>query len=246
MTRTVTDAALMLNAMTGYDPRDAYALPQEPRDWRIGIEQGVARLRIAYAPTLEGARVDAAVAARVRATANELTAFGAIVEEAEPPLTGVGEVMRITYGAALAAAVRAVPEAQRALVDPDLLAAAAEGEGIDLIDYFAAMRARETLTAALNVFFQRFDALLLPTMPITAIEAGELVPVGGPYRAWYEWTPFTGPFNLTRVPAASIPCGFVNGLPVGLQVVGPLFREVVVLRICRACESAKPIVPPPL
>ena len=67
MTCSVSDAALMLTAMTGYDPRDSYALPQEPRDWRIGLEQGISRLRIAYAPTLNGERVDPRIASLVRA-----------------------------------------------------------------------------------------------------------------------------------------------------------------------------------
>jgi aspartyl-tRNA(Asn)/glutamyl-tRNA(Gln) amidotransferase subunit A len=117
---------------------------------------------------------------------------------------------------------------------------------VGLNDYFAALKAREAMTAALNQFFGSYDVLVLPTLPIVAFEAGELAPRSGEFPAWYRWTPFSGPFNLTKVPAASIPCGFVDGLPVGLQVVGPMFREDLVLRVCRAYESLNPIRRPTL
>ena len=84
-----------------------------------------------------------------------------------------------------------------------------------------------------------YDALLTPTMPITAFEAGQLQPgAGGGEGKWVNWTPFTYPFNLTRQPAASIPCGVAgNGMPVGLQVVGKMFEDAKVLRICQAAED---------
>ena len=84
-----------------------------------------------------------------------------------------------------------------------------------------------------------YDALLTPTMPITAFEAGQLQPgAGGGEGEWVNWTPFTYPFNLTRQPAASIPCGIAgNGMPVGLQVVGKMFEDAKALRICQAAED---------
>jgi aspartyl-tRNA(Asn)/glutamyl-tRNA(Gln) amidotransferase subunit A len=246
MTRTVTDAALMLSAMTGYDPRDPYALPQDKRDWRIGLDDGVARLRIAYAPTLNAAWVEPRIADLVREAVRHLAELGATIEEAEPPLTGAETTLMTIYRAGLCAVVNGLPPAARGKLDPDLAALAAEGKGIGLDDYFDAIKAREALSVGLNSFFQRYDALVLPTMPITAIEAGRLVPADGRYKAFYQWIPFTGPFNLTKVPAASIPCGFVDGLPAGLQIVGPMFREDIVLRICRAYESANPIPLPKL
>jgi aspartyl-tRNA(Asn)/glutamyl-tRNA(Gln) amidotransferase subunit A len=246
MTRTVADAALMLNAMTGYDPRDAYALPQEPRDWRAGIDDGIAGLRVAYAPTINGMYVDPEVAALVRTAADALAEMGASVEQAEPALRGVEAVMLTIYRTSLASTVNAIAPADREKLDPGLVAFAAEGQNISLAEFLAAMRGREALTAALNGFFDRYDALVMPTLAIPAFEANALTPAGGPFKGWFEWTPFTGPFNLTRSPAASIPCGFVGSLPVGLQVIGPLYREDTVLRVCRAYESAHPIPHPPL
>ena len=70
--------------------------------------------------------------------------------------------------------------------------------------------------------------------------------MSGPFAGWTGWTPFSHPFNLSKHPAASIPCGLAGGLPAGLQLVGPHFRDDIVLRAARAYESLMPIVPPPL
>jgi aspartyl-tRNA(Asn)/glutamyl-tRNA(Gln) amidotransferase subunit A len=94
--------------------------------------------------------------------------------------------------------------------------------------------------------FERFDLILTPSVPITAFEAGRNMPAVGPYAGWTGWTPFSHPFNLSRHPAASIPCGFVEGLPAGLQLVGPGFRDDIVLRAARAFESIMPITLPAL
>jgi aspartyl-tRNA(Asn)/glutamyl-tRNA(Gln) amidotransferase subunit A len=246
MTCSVSDAALMLTAMTGYDPRDSYALPQEPRDWRIGLEQGISRLRIAYAPTLNGERVDPGIARLVATAVSQLAEMGAVVEEAEPPLASAEEVFLTIYRAAVANLAGGFTPEQRRKLDPGLQAFADAASAVGLSDYFAALKAREAMTAALNQFFESYDALVLPTLPIVAFEAGEMTPKSGEFPAWYRWTPFSGPFNLTKVPAASIPCGFVGGLPVGLQVVAPMFREDLALRVCRAYESLNPIRRPAL
>jgi len=85
---------------------------------------------------------------------------------------------------------------------------------------------------------------VMPSAPIVAFESGQLVPANGSYKTWFEWTPFSGPFDFTKAPAASIPCGEVDGLPVGLQIVACLYREDLVLRACRALERAHPIILP--
>jgi len=88
-------------------------------------------------------------------------------------------------------------------------------------------------------FMTRFDALITPTMPISAFTAGQLQP--GPADTvgkWVNWTPFTYPFNLTQQPAASVPCGVApNGLPIGLQIVGRMFDDQTVLRISAVAEA---------
>ncbi|HEU0223584.1 MAG TPA: amidase family protein, partial [Paracoccaceae bacterium] len=100
---------------------------------------------------------------------------------------------------------------------------------------------RADLKVAMAAFHQRFDALMLPTLPITAFEAGADVPAGSGMRDWTEWTPFTYPFNMTGQPAVSVPCGFDgDGLPIGLQFVAPRYRDDIALRLAFAYQSAHP------
>jgi Asp-tRNA(Asn)/Glu-tRNA(Gln) amidotransferase A subunit family amidase len=90
-------------------------------------------------------------------------------------------------------------------------------------------------------FFGRYDVLLTPTLPVAAFGAGVNVPPELPDRNVVSWVYYTYPFNLTGNPAASIPCGFTaDGLPVGLQLVAKTNREVDLLRVCAAFESARP------
>jgi aspartyl-tRNA(Asn)/glutamyl-tRNA(Gln) amidotransferase subunit A len=90
----------------------------------------------------------------------------------------------------------------------------------------------------MNEFHQRFDLLVTPTMPITALPAGRDLRDGD--RHWIDWSPFSYPFNMTRQPAASLPCGVsAAGLPIGLQIVGPGFGDALVLRAARAFERAR-------
>ena len=79
---------------------------------------------------------------------------------------------------------------------------------------------------------------MTPTIPITAFAAGIDTPDAMRFPQWFDWTPLTWPFNLTRQPAASVPCGFVAGLPIGLQIVGPMFSEEKILRAGRCVEQA--------
>ena len=97
----------------------------------------------------------------------------------------------------------------------------------------------------MSIFHRDFDILLTPTLPIQAFEAGYVAPPECDQFNWMPWTPFSFPFNLTQQPAASIPCGFTSGgLPVGLQIVAPKYRDDLVLRVARAYENVHPIAIP--
>ena len=129
------------------------------------------------------------------------------------------------------------------LVDRDLLRIAEKGEAIELADYLSAVEARGALGTALKLFHSRYPILLTPTLPIPAFDAGRLAPseYGDVDSDWTAWAPFSYPFNLTQQPAASVPCGLTRkGLPVGLQIVGPMHDDALVLRAARAFERARP------
>jgi len=127
--------------------------------------------------------------------------MGARIEQAEPPLGNAEAVFLTIYRAAVAAAVSGFTREQLRHLVPGLQAFAEEGEKVTISDYFAALKGREALTAGLK----NYDALVLPTVPILAFEAGELVLKSGQFAAWWQWTPFSAPFNLAKAPAASIP-----------------------------------------
>src|SRR5439155_16647686 len=95
---------------------------------------------------------------------------------------------------------------------------------------------------ALSQIFYLFNQLLTPTMPLPAFDAGHVLPPPGESgEAWTDWSPFSYPFNLTQQPAASIPCGLTReGLPMGLQIVGAIGADALVLRASRAFEEARP------
>jgi len=115
------------------------------------------------------------------------------------------------------------------------------------MDYLAAVGEREAMGHKMNAFHRAWDLLLTPTMPLAAFAAGQETPLTAEGERWVDWTPFTYPFNLTRQPAASVPCGFTKaGLPVGLQIVGPLYADALVLRAARAFETARPFRMPAL
>jgi aspartyl-tRNA(Asn)/glutamyl-tRNA(Gln) amidotransferase subunit A len=247
LTRGVRDAALMLNILQRADPRDPTALPAEPgRDWRQGIEDGVRGLRIAYSRTLGGrARVHPDVAARVEAAARTLSAIGAEVEEVEPDLPDHAEAMLVLWSTAAARLRRLLPADRLDRLDPGLAEMMEIGAGFTVDDLYAADATRMALGRAMGAFHARYDALITPTMPIPAFVAGQDLNEPG-QRTWMDWSPFSYPFNMTGQPAASIPCGFArDGLPVGLQIVGPLHGEAVVLRVARAYERAMPAIFPP-
>jgi aspartyl-tRNA(Asn)/glutamyl-tRNA(Gln) amidotransferase subunit A len=142
--------------------------------------------------------------------------------------------------------VDAVPEAMRGQMDPGFLEYAVLGRGISAVEYLAAYSARTELHRTMLDFHARYDLLMTPAMPITALEVGRTVPAQGPYGTdWLDWSPYTYPFNLTQQPAASVPCGIApDGLPIGVQIVGARGADSLVLQAARALERARPFARP--
>jgi aspartyl-tRNA(Asn)/glutamyl-tRNA(Gln) amidotransferase subunit A len=245
MTRTVADAALMLNVLSLPDARDWHALPYDPRDYRVGLDDGIKGLRIAYSPDLGYVKVDYEVAALVREAVQIFAELGAHVEEVGPGFENPAEIFRVHWYAGAAYVLSALTAEQRRLVDPGLREVATEGAKVTLKQHMDAVQNRGALGVAMNAFHSQYDLLLTPTLPIPAFEAGKEVPEGSGMKRWTEWTPFSYPFNLTQQPAATVPCGFTSaGLPVGLQIVGPRYADALVLRAARAFESARPFQMP--
>jgi len=248
MARTVADAALMLTVIAGPDPRDPYALPPQTTVYRDGLEESIRGWRIAFSPTLGYAKVDPEIAAAAAAAARRFEALGAIVEEVDAIFPSPRDALFTLWAAGATKLLDAYPRDKRALVDPGLVATAAEGERISVLDYLGADLVRTELGQQMAAFHQDYDLLLTPMMPVPALPVAQDLNDPTTERHWIDWSPFSYPFNMTRQPAASIPCGLTTaGLPIGLQIVGPLYADDRVLRAARAFEATHSIRrPPPL
>ena len=242
MARTVRDAALLLQVIAGYDPGDPVSVDVPVDDYLADIEAGVRGLRIGVVTgrfmTRLGAEGRAVpdVAAAVRAAADVLAREGARVEDAELPRSD--ELQRTQLF---------VIGAEAAAFHHDRIAAHREAYGVDVAqridtgltrsgtEYALARRTRDELRRAYAATLAEWDAVILPTTPTTApLREGE-----DAVAAAARLTAYTSPFNLTGVPAISIPCGFdASGLPIGLQVVARPWAEARLLRIARTYERA--------
>ncbi|MDH3712613.1 MAG: amidase [Gammaproteobacteria bacterium] len=247
ITRTVADAALMLTVIAEPDSRDWYALPAETKDYRIGLDGGVKYLRVAYSPDLGYAAVDPEITQIVERAIDVFVELGARVELVAPGFDNPRDVFLKHWSAGAANLARNVDAEQRAKLDPGLAQLIEVGESWGLLDYLHTVDQRVALGQHMNRFHEHFDLLVTPTLPITAFPAGDQLSDANSQEFWFDWTPFSYPFNLTQQPAASIPCGFTSaGLPVGLQIVGPRYGDDLVLRASHAFEKLRAIELPSL
>ena len=245
MSRTVRDAALLLNVISQPDVRDWLALPGDGRDYLAGLDEGVRGWRVAYSANLGYADVEPEVAALVEKAAMRFVELGARVERADPGFEGVEEIFRRHWFTGAAYLLKNFTAQQKAVMDPGLVEVAENGARIGMLDLVEAVQKRGALGIRMNQFHEKYDLLLTPTLPLEAFDAGRDVAGVMKEKRWTEWTPFSYPFNLTQQPAASIPCGLTGaGLPVGLHIVGPRYQDARVLRAARAFESLQPIPMP--
>jgi len=245
-TMSVRDAALMMNVLKKPDARDWTSLPPESTDYTVGLEDGIRGLRIAYSPTLGYAsNVHPEIAAAVDAGVRQLQALGAHVEQVDP---GFDDPLDITTGLWFLGAHTVwsglTPE-QQAVTDPDFRAEAALGAQLSAAQVQQLNLRRGALGSHMRQFMQRYDLLVTPSVAVPAFEARPAGTVPMDPQAMLGWTPFSYPFNLTQQPAITVPCGLTSkGLPMGLQIVGPMFGDALVLRAARAFESVHPVPRP--
>ena len=245
-TMSVRDSALVMNVLSQPDARDWTSLPPDDRDYLEGLEDGISGLRIAWSPTLGYARgVDPEVAVACERAVQRLSDLGAIVEAVDP---GIEDPLEITCGLWFVGAWtlwNTLTPAQQTLTDPDFAAEARLGSSFSALDVQQLQLRRGALGAHLRQFMQRFDLLVTPAVAVPAFDARPPGMADMTPAALLGWTPFSYPFNLTQQPACTIPCGLTaSGLPIGLQLVGPMFGDALVLRAARAFETVRPLPRP--
>ena len=242
MTRSVRDAALMLSALARHDPRDPYCLPDDLRDWRAGIEDGVAGLRVSVlrSPGFD-APVDADGIAAVEQAATILADAGAEVADEDPGLPDAGAAFAQLWGLSLAALAAGMDPERRALLDAGILDVAAHHGGTGGLSVVAGEASRVQAAHRMALFHRRFDLVLCPTVPGPPPLADS--PTGDAMGALLrDWAPWTLLFNLTRQPAITVPLGMTAaGLPRSVQLAAGLYRDDLVLRAARVLEQAMPV-----
>jgi len=247
ISRTVSDAALMLNVIARPDVRDWYQAPPLNIDYRQGLEDGVKGLRIAYSPTLGYAKVDPEIATLVEKGVQAFSELGAHVEQIDLALEDPIAIMQPLWAVALALGVAPMTKEQRALCDQPMLELAEPGFHLSALEYRQVEKQRENFARRMVGLHANYDLLITPQLATTAFPVNHEVPPNTDMKRWWQWSPFTYAFNLSQQPAATVPCGFAsNGLPVAMQLVGAKFADALVLRAARAYEKAHPFVTPTL
>ena len=238
MARTVADTALLLDVLAEPDPREWASLPPPDGRYADVPERGLDGVRAAFSPDLGHVEVEPEIAAAVAAAVVALGEAGADVEEVDPPFADPRAAFDVLWSAGAAAGVGRLAPELRDRLDPGLAALVERAGGLSAAQLLEAEGERTRLGAAMGRFHSRWALLVTPALPIAAFAAGREAPEGRPDPHWPGWTPFSYPFNLTQQPAISVPCGFTReGLPIGLQIVGPRHGEALVLRAARAYEA---------
>jgi aspartyl-tRNA(Asn)/glutamyl-tRNA(Gln) amidotransferase subunit A len=177
----------------------------------------------------------------------QLQDAGAIVEQVDP---GIDDPLPITIGLWFAGAWaiwNSLSPEQQAMADPDFASEAEQGSKYSALELHRLTLARGALGSHMRQFMQRYDLLVTPAVAVPAFDARPPASVPMSPQSMLGWTPFSYPFNLTQQPACTIPCGLTKaGLPIGLQFVGPMFGDALVLRAARAYEMLRPIPRPKL
>jgi aspartyl-tRNA(Asn)/glutamyl-tRNA(Gln) amidotransferase subunit A len=242
MTRTVRDAALMLNVIAGADDRDRLSLPTSHPDYLQAVEGDIRRLRVAWSPDLGFATIDPQVRQMTTEGVKAFIELGCDVEEVNPGFDDPAELFQHFFYVNIGAMLQDYP-GYESQIDPQLLANVEEVKGLPAQSYVRTMLRRNAIFDKIRRLFATYDLLLCPTVAVPPFEVGIEGPTqiaGQPVdrRAWIVLTPL---FNLTGQPAATVPCGFTSdGLPIGLQIVGRRFDEATVLRASAAFEAARP------
>ncbi len=243
-TRTVEDAALLMNVISRPDARDWYAAAYDRRDFTDGLEAGIKGVRIAFSPRLGFApQIDPEVEAAVEKAVETFRALGATVERTDPPMGEATRIFKTTWWGAAGHFLGSLPPEKRAQLDPGLRRMVEAGQAMSKQEIMQAALDRATLGSAFRQFMANYDFLVTPATATPAFSINQPVsPWEDDGNAWMRWTPFTYPFNLTQNPAAAITCGFTKaGLPIAIQIVGRMHDDWAVLRAAKAYETANPL-----
>ncbi len=259
LTRDVTDCALMLNAVCGHDPLDSTSVKFDVPDYTGYLVNDVRGLKIGVPEEYMSAEIDSGVRATVEKAMAVFDSLGAAVDYTTLPhfdyalpayyiiapaeaSSNMARFDGVRYGARAGDAEDVIalftktrsqgfgPEVKRRI----MLGTYALSASFYDVYYQKALKVRNLIKGDFDRVFEQFDLLLSPTAPCTAFRFGEKT--DDPYQM-YLTDIYTAPANLVGIPAITIPCGFVDGLPVGLHLMGRHHNEATLLRAAYTFEQ---------
>jgi Asp-tRNA(Asn)/Glu-tRNA(Gln) amidotransferase A subunit family amidase len=247
MTRTVRDAALLLQALAGADPRDPLTIDSPPEDYLAACDGDLRGLTVVWSADLGYGPVDPEVRAITEAAAGRFADLGAKLEARDPGWPDPGAFHKVIYEVGVAARQMDRAAEHPEWIEPSFRQMIENARGVSAVDHGKALLQRSIFYDQARRFFETCDLLLTPQMPVGAWSAepgpsqGPSTIGGRPTPTLFDRLAFTFPFNLTGQPAATVPCGFTSeGLPVGLQIVGRWHADATVLRAAAGFEALQP------
>ncbi|HLI11710.1 MAG TPA: amidase [Alphaproteobacteria bacterium] len=243
LTRTVADAAIMLNVLAGFDPVDPACQDRPVPDYTAALGQPIRGLRIGVCRNHFFGRNQADVERAVEQAIADLADAGAHIRDIEIPNLeyGLGAIFAIELSSSTAYHDASLRAGRARHFQPDVRKLVELGRFVTGPDYLKAEQFRRVLIRDFRKLFRDVDAIIGPTTPLTAWKVGDwtVEVAGGPESVLAASWRLTYPYNLTGMPAISLPCGFDrDGLPIGLQIAGRPFDEMTVLRVAHAYEQA--------
>src|SRR5262245_10824570 len=248
MARTVAEVAACFDVIAGFDSADPHSRPEPANDPRAIEVRG---LRVGWLPRVGNQLVDGEVLAACEAAVRHLESRGARVETVEENFAALEDAFLVVLQGGLAALVGPHMAKFGDKVAPSLRETVESGARWSAADWATALGQRTAIYRRVHALFQRFDVLVSPTVsrPALAVDHDPFKPIniggeaaGSIRGAWY---PYLWPFNLSGHPAISMPCGWsADGLPIGLQIVGPWYADRRVLALAAQLERERPCARP--
>jgi aspartyl-tRNA(Asn)/glutamyl-tRNA(Gln) amidotransferase subunit A len=238
MTRSVEDSALAMATLSRTDWRDGTCMEPNALDW-LDLDIDVKGMKIGLMLDAGvGLPLDEEVRDAVVAAAKRFEAAGAQIITVKPVMTramldGLDNFWRARFWGD----IETMPDERMALILPYILEWARGGADVSGVDAVRGFNQTIEMRKACGKLFSTVDAVISPTNPIVSYPADWASPTNDPARP-FEHIGFTVPWNMSEQPAASVNCGFSHsGMPIGLQIVGPRFGDLVVLKLSRAFEQ---------
>lgn len=241
--RTVRDAALMLGVESANDTRDPFSVAEPVPDYLAACERSPKGLRVAWSPTLGYGKPRPDVVDVCAKAAKAFEGLGCEVEEVDHIFDDPFDMFEAEFYAGIGTRLKPVLEQSAEILDPAVREILTNALNQDILDYYTKVFRRYDLREQIRGFFDTYDLLLTPVLPTTAPPVGYDMPpdLDDPTRGVVSWVYYTYPFNLTGQPAASIPAGYAtDNMPVGLQIVGRINREVDIFSAAAAFEAEYP------